>query len=176
MEAAGAFQLHPLIAGCQLHHACAATAFGSSPDTLSAPQHFAQVRLLRQSVNTRRAPKGQGTSWPAQGLTFLPASGAVADMTCDWEQVLVGQNAIMATPAMSALIRRRKLYGAPSLHCCIALLPPAKTVIGLPVLVPLLRPLLGPCVWRACPLWLCLLQPRQAGDMNHPTPSPHISL
>lgn len=26
-------------------------------------------------------------------------------------QVLVGQNAIMATPAMSALIRRRKLYG-----------------------------------------------------------------
>lgn len=28
-------------------------------------------------------------------------------------QVLVGQNAIMATPAMSALIRRRKLYGAP---------------------------------------------------------------
>ena len=28
-------------------------------------------------------------------------------------QVIVGQNAIMATPAMSALIRRRKLFGAP---------------------------------------------------------------
>ena len=28
-------------------------------------------------------------------------------------QVIIGQNAIMATPAMSALIRRRKLFGAP---------------------------------------------------------------
>lgn len=27
------------------------------------------------------------------------------------QQVLVGKDAIMATPAMSALIRRRKLYG-----------------------------------------------------------------
>lgn len=30
---------------------------------------------------------------------------------CTAAQVLVGQNAVMATPAMSALIRRRKLYG-----------------------------------------------------------------
>ena len=36
-------------------------------------------------------------------------------------QVLVGQNAIMATPAMSALIRRRKLYGmlGPSAWLCL---------------------------------------------------------
>jgi len=33
------------------------------------------------------------------------------------EQVIVGQNAIMATPAMSALIRRRGLYGARPAHC-----------------------------------------------------------
>jgi hypothetical protein len=36
-------------------------------------------------------------------------------------QVIVGQEAIMATPAMSALIRNRHIYGKPdlwSLFCC----------------------------------------------------------
>ena len=43
-----------------------------------------------------------------QHVTYL---GLVAEASNAFVQVLVGQNAIMATPAMSALIRRRKLYG-----------------------------------------------------------------
>jgi hypothetical protein len=64
----------------------------SSPHPLSFPQ-------------PRAFPTGCGCSKEAAQQIIKLAAGN------GFKKVLVGRDALMATPAMSALIRRRKLYG-----------------------------------------------------------------
>lgn len=54
------------------------------------------------------------------GQTCLSVDPGSVDSLC--LQVLVGKDAIMATPAMSALIRRRELYGASFFGTCLTAL------------------------------------------------------